>query len=268
MKIGVFDSGLGGLFTIKSLLDKLPQYDYVYLGDTKRVPYGNRSHETIYQFLEEAVAYLFKHDCKLIIVACNTASAEALRQIQQKYLPKHYPERRVLGIIAPAAEVATKNPKTKRIGVLATQSTVDSQAFVREIKKIRPGMVVIQEAAPLLVPLIESGSTQFLNSVLRSYLQPLVDKKIDTLILGCTHYPIIKRRIQKVCGPDITILSQNEIISAKLADYLKRHPEIEKKLSKNHGRQFLVTELTTTTKMLAKKWFGAMIKFEIVTLAK
>jgi glutamate racemase len=138
MKIGIFDSGLGGLFVARALVKNLPQYDYVYLGDTQRVPYGNRSHETVYQFLREAVDYLFAHDCELIIVACNTASAKALRRIQQEYLPKHYPQRRVLGIIIPTAEAALKNDTTRRIGLLATQGTVDSNAYVKELKKIRP----------------------------------------------------------------------------------------------------------------------------------
>jgi glutamate racemase len=268
MKIGIFDSGLGGLFTMKSLVKELPQYDYVYLGDTKRLPYGNRSRETIYQFLEEAVDYLFKHDCELVILACNTASAEALRRIQQEYLPKHYPSRRVLGIIVPTAEAALKDPKTEKIGVLATQSTVGSRTFIKEIKKIRPSVVVFQKAAPLLVPLIENGSMEFVDSVLNSYLKPLIKRKIDVLILGCTHYPIIKRRIQKICGGKIKIISQNEIISAKLANYLKRHPEIEKRLDKKERRRFLVTDLTNTTKTLAKKWFGASIKFEIVRISR
>ena len=138
MKIGVFDSGLGGLLITKALVKNLPQYDYVYLGDTQRVPYGNRSHETIYRFLKEAVNYLFKYGCGLIVVACNTASAEALRRIQQEYLPRHYPNRRVLGVIIPTAEAALRSAHAKRIGILATQATVGSAAYVRELKKIRP----------------------------------------------------------------------------------------------------------------------------------
>lgn len=266
MKIGVFDSGLGGLFTLKSLAQKLPDYDYIYLGDTKRLPYGNRSGETIYQFLEEAVEYLFHHDCKLIIVACNTASAEALRRIQQEYLPLHYPGRKVLGIIVPAVEAALKDSSAKKIGVLATQATVDSKTFLREIKKLRRAVRVYQEAAPLLVPMIENDSTNFIDPVLRSYLAPLIRKKIDVLILGCTHYPIIKRRIQKIFGERIKIISENEIISAKLAGYLRQHPEIDKGLSKHGRREFFVTGLTPTTKLLAQKWFGGEIRLKIVTL--
>ncbi len=170
MKIGVFDSGLGGLFVTRALVKNLPQYHYMYLGDTQRVPYGNRSQETVYQFLHEAVDYLFAHGCELIIVACNTASAEALRRVQREYLPTHYPKRRVLGIIIPTAEAALKDSKIKRVGVLATQGTVGSGAYVRELKKIRPGVTIFQEAAPLLVPLVESNAAQFADPILRSYL--------------------------------------------------------------------------------------------------
>ncbi len=266
MKIGIFDSGLGGLFVTKALVKELPQYDYVYLGDTQRVPYGNRSHETVYKFLKEAVDYLFAHDCELIIVACNTASAEALRKVQQEYLPRHYPKRRVLGIIIPTAEAALKDHKIKRVGVLATQGTVDSRAYIRELKKIRPDVSIFQQAAPLLVPLIESNAIEFADPILHSYLQPLSRKNIDALILGCTHYPILKKQIKEICGPDIKVISQDEIISAKLADYLGRHPKIVKRLGKNKRREFLVTDLTAATKILSMKWFGTDVKFRLVRL--
>ncbi|HEY5220581.1 MAG TPA: glutamate racemase [Candidatus Paceibacterota bacterium] len=266
MKIGVFDSGLGGLFVTRALVKNLPQYDYMYLGDTQRMPYGNRSHETIYQFLREAVDYLFSHGCELIVVACNTASAEALRRIQQEYLPEHYPRRKVLGIIIPTAEAAVKDPKIKRVGILATQGTVASGAYVRELKKIRGNVAIFQQAAPLLVPLVENNAVQFADPILRSYLRPLLKKNIDVLILGCTHYPILKKRIKNICGRDIKIISQDEIISAKLKDYLRDHPEIEKRLGKNKRREFLVTDLTSATKILSNKWFGKNIKFRIVRL--
>jgi glutamate racemase len=266
MKIGVFDSGLGGLFVTRALVKNLPQYDYIYLGDTQRVPYGNRSHEIVYRFLEEAVDYLFKHDCGLIIVACNTASAEALRRIQQEYLPEHYLRRRVLGIIIPTAEVALKNDKMRRVGVLATQGTVDSNAYVRELKKICSKVTIFQQAAPLLVPLIENDGVKFAGPILRYYLKPLLRKNIDTLILGCTHYPILKPQIKKMCGKGVKIISSDEIISAKLADYLARHPEMEKRLSKHKRRDFLVTDLTNATKRLTKKWFGRDIKPQIIKI--
>lgn len=268
MKIGVFDSGLGGLFVTRALVKNLPQYDYVYLGDTQRVPYGNRSHETIYRFLREAVDYLFAHDCELVIVACNTASAEALRRIQREYLPANYPKRRVLGIIIPTAEAALKDPKIKRVGVLATQATVASGAYVRELKKIRPDGAIFQQAAPLLVPLVENNAVQFADPILRSYLRPLIKKNIDVLILGCTHYPILKKQIKALCRRDIKIVSQDEIISAKLKEYLRRHPEIEKKLGKNRRREFFVTDITDATKALSKKWFGTRAKLRLVEIKK
>lgn len=267
MKIGIFDSGLGGLFVARALMKRLPQYDYLYLGDTQRVPYGNRSPETVYRFLEEAVKYLFAHDCALVIVACNTASAEALRRIQQKYLPAHYPERKVLGIIIPTAEAALENASVKRIGVLATEGTVRSNAYTRELKKIRPDIQLFQQAAPLLVPIMESNSVKFADPILHAYLKPLLKKRISTLILGCTHYPILKSRIKKICGADVKIISQDEIIASKLANYLKRHPEIEKKITKKGRRAFFVTDLTKATKALSKKWFGREILFKIVTLS-
>ena len=266
MKIGVFDSGLGGLFVMRALAKKLPQYDYVYLGDTQRVPYGNRSRETIYLFLKEAVEYLFNHGCGLIIVACNTASAEALRRIQQEYLPLHHPKRRVLGVIIPTAEEALQDHRTKRIGILATQGTVRSNAYIRELKKIRPDVRIFQQAAPLLVPLIESGSIKFSEPILRAYLKPLLKKRLDLLILGCTHYPILKARIKKLCGKKIKVISQDEIIPAKLADYLKRHPEMENRIGKARSRMFLVTDLTDAARALSKEWFGENIKLRVVGL--
>lgn len=266
MKIGVFDSGLGGLFVTKALIKGLPQYNYVYLGDTQRVPYGNRSHKTVHRFLCEAVDYLFKNGCELIVIACNTASAEALRDIQREYVPRYYPRRRVLGIIIPTAEAALKDSSIKRIGVLATQGTITSRAYVRELKKICPKVAIFQQAAPLLVPLIESDAIKFADPILRAYLEPLLTKKIDTLILGCTHYPILKQQIQKICGKNVRIIAQDEIISAKLSDYLRRHPEIEKRLTKGKQREFLVTDLTNAIKTLSKKWFGKNVPFKVVTL--
>lgn len=271
MKIGVFDSGLGGLFVLRALAREMPEYDYVYLGDTQRVPYGNRSRETIFKFLEEAVEALFKKDCGLVVVACNTASAEALRKIQQEYLPrnaKRYPGRRVLGVIIPTAEVALagKNSQPPRIGVLATQATVRSGTYERELKKIDPRAQIFQQAAPLLVPLIENDGARWAEPIVRAYLAPLLRKKIDTLILGCTHYPALKGMIKKIAGEygkgaaAIRIISQDEIIPGKLKNYLKRHPEINKTLKKNHKRELLVTDITPAYEQLAREWFGKNVR--------
>ncbi len=263
MNIGIFDSGLGGLLITKSLIKKLSQYNYIYLGDTKRVPYGNRSSDTIYEFLKEAVEYLFKNDCKLVIVACNTASAQALRRIQQEFLPYHYPDRRVLGVIIPTCEVAASG--SKKIGVIATQATVESGAFVVELKKIDKNISIIQRATPLLVPIIENGALKFADIILKEYLKPFKNK-IDTLILGCTHYPILKKEIQKIVGNKVKVIAQNDLIGAKLKDYLARHPEIEKLLNKKSKNKFFVTDTTSTMKKNVKKWFGKDAKLENISL--
>ena len=265
MRIGIFDSGLGGLLITDSLTQHLPQYDYLYLGDTARVPYGNRSQETIFRFTLQAVEYLFRQNCQLIILACNTASAEALRRIQQEYLPAHYPERRVLGVLIPAAEEATARSRSGRIGVLATQGTVHSNAYPREIVKRNPAAQVFQQAAPLLVPLIEHNGQRWAKPIVESYLQPLLEQSIDTLILGCTHYPALKDTITEAAGTEIAIISQDEFIPTKLAAYLQRHPEIDNQLSQGNSREYQVTDQVTGY----EQWTGTVgqtIKLDLVRL--
>lgn len=266
MKIGTFDSGLGGLIITHSLINQLPQYDYLYLGDTARLPYGNRSQETIYNFVLQSVDYLMRHNCQLVILACNTASAEALRRIQQEYLPTHYPDRRVLGVLIPTAEVVAKITLNRRIGVLATSSTVSSGAFTREIRKLIPNAQVFQNAAPLLVPLVENNGLCWAKPILTDYLKPLLAENIDSLILGCTHYPFLKTFVREICGDRIRVISQDEIIPAKLANYLSRHPEIAKLLSKKGGRDFWVTELTEDQDQTASRLFGNAIQLKLVSL--
>lgn len=264
MKIGIFDSGLGGLFILKSIIKKLPNYDFLYLGDTQRTPYGNRSPDVVYQFTKEAVDYLFKKGCFLIILACNTASSLALRKIQREYLPKKYPKRRVLGVIIPTIEEAIKR-KVKRIGVLATQSTVASEVFKKEIKKNNPQIKVFQKPAPLLVPLIENNGLKWATPILKNYLKPLIRKKVEIVILGCTHYPLLKNKIRKLVGSNVKALSQDEIIPQKLLDYFKRHPEIEEKLTKKGKKFFEVTDLTIYFQKTAQKWFGENILLKKVS---
>ncbi len=280
MRIGIFDSGLGGLIILKKIVEKLPQYDYLYLGDTKRVPYGNRSQKTIYELTREAVDYLFKKNCQLIILACNSASSQALRKIQKEYLPRHYPSRRVLGVIRPTVEAVAQNKHAKaltnrhtridntikRVGVLATSSTIDSSVFVKEIKKLNPKIKVFQQAAPLLVPLVENDGLKWSEPIIKNYLKPLLNKKVDAIILGCTHYPILKNKIRKLIGRNTEVVSQDEIIPLKLKDYLKRHPETEKRLSKIKGRIFEVTDITDNFKKIAKKWFGRNIQLKEVEI--
>ncbi len=270
--IGVFDSGFGGLTIFRELVKQLPKYDYIYLGDSARTPYGNRSQDLIFEFSRQAVDYLFKQGCQLIILACNTASSEALRRIQQEHLSKNYlpriipkefvrgPKRRVLGVIRPTVEEAVKLTKNNKIGVIGTERTVSSGAYVREIKNLNPKIKVFQQACPLLVPIIEAGEHNWEGTdlILKQYLKPLIKKKIDTLILGCTHYPIIKNKIRKIVGK-IKLVSQEEIIGPKLKDYLIRHPEIERRIGKAGKRIFLTTDLTNKFQKLGSLFYGKNI---------
>lgn len=265
-KIGVFDSGFGGLTVLSAITKKLPDYDYVYLGDSARAPYGTRSFEVIYQFTKEAVDYLFREGCELIILACNTASAEALREIQQEFLPKKWPQKRVLGVVIPTAEFAV-DEGDEQIGVIATNATVASESYVREIKKRNPKANVVQKACPLLVPLIESGELHpgVLEQLLSDYLILFKDKELDSLILGCTHYEIIESQIKKTL-PEVKIIGQSKIVAKKLEDYLKRHPEIEQKLSKKANVEYLSTDLSKHFETFAEKLVGNKIKVKRVNL--
>ncbi|MFZ2150007.1 MAG: glutamate racemase [Minisyncoccia bacterium] len=257
MKIGIFDSGLGGLIVAKAIRKSLPKYDYVYLGDTKRVPYGNRSHDTVLQFTRECVNYLFeKEACGIVILACNTASARALRELQ-----KEFKNRKILGVLIPAAEKAAQ---FNNIGILATAGTVASGSFPREIKKLNKKAKVIQVAAPMLVPLAEAGESKNAVPFLKKYLAPFKNKKFETLVLGCTHYPLYKKEIKKLL-PRVKIISQDEIVPVKLKNYLARHEEISKKLSTNKTAKILVTDETQTVDVLARKWFRG-VKTRLIKL--
>ncbi len=259
--IGVFDSGFGGLEILKEIVKMLPQYDYIYLGDSARAPYGSRSQKLIYSFTEQGVDFLFKRGCELIILACNTVSSEALRKIQQEYLPNHYPQKRVLGVIIPAAEEGIELTKNNRIGVIATQGTVASGAFKRELKKLKSEVKVFQKACPLLCPIIEEGEQNHnvLRAALENYLPPLTEKNIDVLILGCTHYGLLKDKINAVIGDNIKLVSEGKIVAEKLKDYLKRHSEIRKELTKNSRTEFLTTDLTDKFRILGSQFFGTPI---------
>jgi glutamate racemase len=267
MKIGVFDSGLGGLSILKEMLRQLPEYDYIYLGDNARVPYGGRSEKIIYQFTQNAVDFLFKKNCQLIILACNTATATSLKKLQQEYLPKNFPDRRVLGIIKPAVEFLQES-KFDRVGVIGTYATIESQAFLREIKKILPKTKVFQQACPLLVPIIEEGEINWigLKLILKKYLEPLKKQKIDSLILGCTHYSLIKKQIRAVIGSKIKIICEAEQAALKLRKYLQNHSELEKKLSKKASREFYVTDLNKRYQKMANWFLGEKIDLNLVTL--
>lgn len=270
--IGVFDSGFGGLDILRHIFKKLPQYDFVYLGDNARSPYGSRSQEVIFNFTLQAVDFLFKQGCLLVILACNTASSEALRKIQQDYLAKEYPSNKVLGVVIPAVEKAIELTKNNRVGVMATNGTVSSKAFEREIKKRNSpagGTIkVFQQGCPLLVPIVEAGehNSEIAKIVLRKYLKPLINKTIDTLILGCTHYGIFEKQIKQIIGKDIQVISEGKIVAEKLADYLQRHNEIEVRLSKKSQRIFLTTDLTNNFQKLGSQFFGQQIKPKKISL--
>ncbi|MDP3784630.1 MAG: glutamate racemase [bacterium] len=241
--IGVFDSGYGGLTVFRELDKKFPKYDFIYFGDNARAPYGSRSAETIYQYTKECVDWLFKEGCGLVILACNTASATALRKIQQEYLPANFPEKRVLGVLIPvASSVAEAMEDKEAVGILATEATVKSESYIREVKKFKPDAKIIQVAAPLLVPLIEEGKIDdpITRRILQEYLADFKKENIKNIVLGCTHYPFIKHLIQAEM-PNAKIFDSPSVIPAALENYLSRHPEIEQKLSKNGSRRYVTT---------------------------
>lgn len=244
--IGVFDSGYGGLTILEQIRKELPGYDYLYLGDNARTPYGTRSFEVVYRFTLQCVEYLFGQGCQLVILACNTASAKALRTIQQNDLAIIDPNRRVLGVIRPTVEEVGKLTKTNHIGLLATSGTVLSDSYPLEIHKINPDIQVTSEACPMWVPLIENnehlheGADYFVKKNIQNLFNN--DNQIDTVILGCTHYPLLYDKIARELPRGVTIISQGEIVARSLADYLHRHPEMDEKCSKNGHCRYLTTE--------------------------
>lgn len=268
--IGFFDSGFGGLTVLKHVVKELPQYDYLYLGDNARVPYGSRSDAIVFEFTRQAVRHLFKKGCGLIIIACNTSSAKALRRIQQEYLPVTYPDRRVLGVVIPMAEEVVERTSAHKVGVLATEGSVASGAYVVEINKLNPAVEVYQQACPLLVPIIEAGEQDWegTDMIIRRYLRELFarEKSIDTILLACTHYPILYQNFVRNVPPQIKILEQGPVIARKLKDYLFRHPEIETRLGKGSRRAFLTTDTWEKFDRLANVFYGEPIHSDLVSL--
>lgn len=265
--IALFDSGIGGLTVLKPILKALPEYDYLYLGDNGRSPYGGRSPEVIKKFAEEAVEYLFSRGAKLIIFACNTASSVALRHVQQKYLKgTKEKDRKILGVLIPVAEEAVKHTKVGRVGVVGTKATISSHSYDAEIHKLNPNIKVYSQACPLLVPFIEEGWQERpeAKSILKKYLKPLKSCNIDTLILGCTHYPLMHKEFEKYMGKKVKVFDTGEVVAEKLKDYLARHPEIESKLSKakkgQGKRLFLTTDDPQKLQSFAEKYLGIKIK--------
>ncbi|MEK7617748.1 MAG: glutamate racemase [Patescibacteria group bacterium] len=276
MKIGIFDSGLGGLVIARAIVKKLPKYDYIYLGDTKNLPYGQKSPVQIYRFTLKAVDFLFKQKCQIIIIACNTASALALRKIQQQYLPTHYPNRRVLGVIIPTLESIWQPPidirspirtnRRSKVGVIGTTATIKSHIYKKELTKINGQARIIELVAPDLVPLIEQNSLQKARKTVKLYLRPFKKRGIEALILGCTHYPILKKTFGQAMGRKVTVISQDEIMPGKLVNYLKRHKELASKLSKNSKKEFWVTSRNSKFDKVAKRMFGRKLDLKLVKI--
>jgi len=269
--IGIFDSGYGGLTVFRSIFKQLPGYDYIYIGDTARAPYGNRSFQTIHQYTWGCVQWLFKQGCPLVILACNTASAKALRTIQQVNLKQEDPAKRVLGVIRPTAEVIGNYTKTKEIGVLGTKGTVQSESYTIEIGKFSPDVKVHQQACPLWVPLIENGEYDKPGAdyFVKEYLDQLLkqSENIDTLLLACTHYPLIQQKIEAYLPANIQVVSQGDIVANSLVDYLNRHPEMESSISRNKTQQFYTTsDDTADFDHYAALFFSAPVKSSYVEI--
>ncbi len=262
--IGVFDSGYGGLTVLREIVRKLPQYDYVYLGDNARTPYGTRSFETVYQYTLECVQHLFNRGCRLVILACNTASAKALRNIQQLDLPTLAPDRRVLGVIRPTTEVIGRYSKTEHVGILATRGTVTSESYVVEIEKFFPDLCVFQEACPMWVPLVENGeyASPGADYFVQQHVNQLLAQspRIDTVLLACTHYPLLLDKIRQYAPTGATILSQGGIVADSLTDYLRRHPEVEAQCSQHGRRTFLTTDSTEDFDRQATVFYGEPVR--------
>jgi glutamate racemase len=263
--IGIFDSGYGGLTVFRSIFKELPEYDYIYIGDTARAPYGNRSFQTIHQYTWECVQWLFKQGCPLVLLACNTASAKALRNIQQIDLQNEDPLKRVLGVIRPTAEVIGNYTLTGEIGVLGTKGTVQSGSYSIEIGNFFPDVKVYQQACPLWVPLIENGEYDKPGAdyFVKEYLDQILGQSagIDTLLLACTHYPLIQHKIMEYLPAGVRVVSQGDIVAHSLVDYLQRHPEMESSISRNKTQRFFTTtDDTADFDHYAELFFGEPVR--------
>ncbi|WP_207774434.1 glutamate racemase [Sphingobacterium corticibacter] len=255
--IGIFDSGFGGLTVFKSICERLPQYDYIYLGDNARVPYGNRSFETVYQYTKECVFKLFEMGCPLVIVACNTASAKALRSIQQNDLP---PGKKVLGVIRPTTEIIDQYTKTGHVGILATQGTVRSESYKIEIQRFHPQIVVHQHACPVWVPLVENNDldSEGTHFFVKEDVEALLSQspEIDTILLACTHYPLLLPTIQAHTPKHIKLVPQGDLVADSLVEYLQRHPEVEVQCRRGSTYSFYTTDDPADFGEKAKLFFG------------
>ena len=268
--IGVFDSGYGGLTILDKIREVLPEYDYIYLGDNARAPYGTRSFEVVYEFTRQAVNKLFDMGCHLVILACNTASAKALRSIQRNDLPQIDPARRVLGVIRPTVECVGEISKNQHIGVLATAGTIKSESYPLEIHKLFPEIQVSGTACPMWVSLVENNESQDEGAdyFIRKYIDQLLSKdpQIDTVILGCTHFPILLPKIRQYIPDHISVIAQGEYVAESLKDYLKRHPEMDAKCTKNGNCQFYTTEAEEKFSESASTFLKQQISVKHITL--
>ena len=268
--IGIFDSGYGGLTILSQIRKYMPEYDFLYLGDNARTPYGTRSFEVVYEFTSQAVKTLFDMGCPMVILACNTASAKALRTIQQIDLPKIDPLRRVLGIIRPTVEYLDDITASRHVGILATAGTIKSQSYPLEIKKLFPDITVSGEACPIWVPLVESGEAQsegtdyFVHRHINNLLAK--DDKIDTIILGCTHYPILYDKIRQHTPEHIKVITQGEYVGKSLLNYMQRHPEMDNLCTKQGTCRFLTTESVDIFKQYASIFFDSSIQVQSIAL--
>lgn len=257
--VGIFDSGLGGLTVYHAIRSRLPQYDYCYLGDTARTPYGSRSFDTIYRYTLQGVRALFERGCPLVILACNTASAKALRTIQQKDLPQHFPGRRVLGVIRPSVELVGTISQSRKVGLFGTAGTVRSESYVLEFRKLFPDLILYQEACPMWVPLVENNETgtPAAEYFVRRHVDALMDRdpNIDAIILACTHYPLLLPLIRKYAPGNVQIINPGPQVAERLEDYLRRHPEMEKQCLKNSRQRFLTTGTAEEFENLASHFF-------------
>lgn len=268
--IGVFDSGYGGLTILKEIVKKLPQYNYAYLGDNARTPYGNRSFETVYHYTQQCVEWFFKNNCHLIILACNTASAKALRNIQQNYLPTQAPTKKVLGVIRPTTEVIGNYTQTNHIGILATNGTIASNSYAIEIKKFFPNVIVHQQACPMWVPLVENNEhhSKGADFFVKEYIDAL-DKQspnIDTMLLACTHYPLLINKIKEYTPVGTKIITQGEIVANSLQDYLQRHPEVEILCSKESIINFYTTDSAQDFDKHAAIFYGQTVQSQQISV--
>lgn len=268
--IGVFDSGYGGLTILSEIQKALPQYNFIYLGDNSRAPYGTRSFDVVYEFTKQAVLALFEQGCNLVILACNTASAKALRTIQQNDLPHINPDKRVLGIIRPTAEIIGNITKTRHIGIVGTPGTIQSESYLIEINKLHPDITVNSHACPMWVPIVENnefnteGADYFIKKDLDNILS--MDKDIDTLILGCTHYPLLIDKIKQYAPSGLQVISQGSYIADSLKNYLSRHPELDMACTKEGKTQYYTTESASKFKESASIFLNQEIEVSRINI--